>query len=518
MPSSSTGFGSGGAAPVTYGGWQSERSGFMGRLSGAGFALVVGGCVLVLTPVNLGSWTAALVCLPPAAVLFALAFGRVLGLSAEEWIGLAVRHQINVATRRNIFQSGAFAPRSRTTGQQPADLPGVLSRLRFLEAPDGLGGDLGVAHDPVANTYTAVARITFPGLALVDSDRQTARVAAWAGFLRGFCTEDSPIVRLAVHQRCLPDDGAALRSWTDRHLAADAPREAVAALTELMEGAGPAATTRETYLAVTLSASRARTAVKGAGGGQAGAAAVLVRELHAMYGSLSSASLQVVEWLAPRALAQVVRTAYDPQAQLMLATRNAAAQAPDWQGLEPGVAPELAGPAYAETDWGTYRHDGAWTVSYQVRTWPQSDVYATFLQPLLRPRQNARRSLSIVYEPIGPRRARQDLAREKAKRESARKLRAKTGRDESADELLEAQKARAQDVARAGGQGVVRMTAVLAVTVTDPGELETACAELQADAAASGLELRRMWGAQDAGFAAAALPLGQGLPDRRIGF
>lgn len=321
-----------------------------------------------------------------------------------------------------------------------------------------------------------------------------------------------------MHQRCLPDDGAALRAWTDRHLAPDAPKEAVAALTELMEGAGPAATTRETYLSVTLSAPRARLAVKGAGGGQVGAAAVLVRELHAMHSALSSASLQVVEWLAPRSLAQVVRTAYDPEAQLMLATRNAAAQTPDWQGLEPGVAPELAGPAYAETDWGTYRHDSAWTVSYQVRTWPQADVYATFLQPLLRPRQNARRSLSIVYEPIGPRRARQDLAREKAKRESARKLRAKTGQDESADELLEAQKARAQDVARASGQGVVRLTAVLAVTVTDLGELETACAELQADAAASGLELRRMWGAQDVGFAAAALPLGQGLPDRRIGF
>jgi hypothetical protein len=504
--------------PVTYGGWQSERSGFMGRLSGAGFALVVVGCVLLLTPINLGSWTAAFVCVPIAALLFALAFGRVLGLSADEWILLAVRHQINVATRRNLFMSGAFAPRSAKTGQQPMDLPGTLARLRFLEAPDGLGGTLGVSHDPVAGTYTAVARITFPGLALVDSDRQTARVAAWAGFLRSFCTEDSPIVRLAVHQRCLPDDGAALRSWTERHLAPDAPRQAVAALTELMEGAGPAATTRETYLSVTLSAARARLAIKGAGGGQVGAAAVLVRELHAMHSALSTASLQVVEWLAPRTLAQVVRTAYDPEAQLALATRATASQTPDWTGLAPGVDPQLAGPAYAETDWGTYRHDGAWTVSYQVRTWPQADVYATFLQPLLRPRQNARRSLSIVYEPVGPRRARQDLAREKAKRESARKLRAKTGQDESADEVREAQIARAQDVARASGQGVVRLTAVLAVTVTELAELETACAELQADAAASGLELRRMWGAQDVGFTAAALPLGQGLPERRVGF
>ncbi|MEU8828908.1 SCO6880 family protein [Streptomyces sp. NPDC048636] len=506
------------SGPVTYGGWQSEKSGFMGRLSGTGFVLITGASILALTPINLGSWAAAAVCLPLALLLLVVAFGRVMGLSADEWIVLAVRHQINVATKRNIFLSGIFAPRAAEDGAQPMDLPGTLARLRILEAPDGLGGTLGISHDPMAGTYTATARLTFPGLALIETGRQTARVAAWSGFLRSFCTEDSPIVRIGIHQRCLPDDGAALRNWTERHLAAEAPPQSVTALGELMTGAGPAATVRETYLSVTLSASRARLAIKGAGGGQVGAAAVLARELHAMHGTLSSASLQVVEWLTPRGLAQAVRTAYDPEAQLMLATRKAAAESQEWEGTPPGMDPALAGPASAETSWGTYQHDGAWTVSYQVRTWPQSEVYATFLQPLLRPRQNARRSIGMVYEPIGPRRARQDLAREKAKRESARKLRAKAGQDESEDERREAQVARTQDAARAAGQGVVRMTAMLAVTVTDLDELETACAELQADAAASGLELRRMWGAQDVGFVAAALPLGQGLPDRRIGF
>lgn len=36
--------------PVTYSGWQSEKSGFMGRLSGPGFALVAIGCTLLLVP------------------------------------------------------------------------------------------------------------------------------------------------------------------------------------------------------------------------------------------------------------------------------------------------------------------------------------------------------------------------------------------------------------------------------------------------------------------------------------
>ncbi|MGW1819083.1 SCO6880 family protein [Streptomyces sp. NPDC002125] len=504
------------AEPTLYGGWQSERSGFMGNLSGLGFVLVAASSITALIPIYTRSWGTVLFALPLAAVMLVLAYGRVLGLSANEWIVLAVRHQLAVATNRNLFFSGAFAPRTKD-GSQPMDLPGRLARLHLLEAPDGLGGQLGIMHNPVDNTYTAVCRVTFPGLALIDTERQNVRVKGWAAFLRGQCKEDGAITRVSVHQRSLPDDGAALRSWTERHTSPDAPAVAVQALDELMEGAGPAATIRETYLSITLSAPRARLAIKGAGGGQIGAAAVLVREINAMAGSLSSAGLQVVEWLPPRGVAQTIRTAYDPEAQMALSARNTAADDPTWKGAAKGVVPELAGPAATETVWGLYRHDGAWTVSYQVRGFPQSEVYATFLQPLLRPRSNARRSLTLVYEPIGPAKARQELAREKTKRDAARKLRAKTGRTESEDERREAMTARAQDVARASGHGVVRLTALIAVTVTDLEQLETACAELQADASSAGLEIRRVWGAQDDAFAVAALPLGQGLPDRRVG-
>ncbi|WP_432138599.1 SCO6880 family protein [Streptomyces sp. bgisy154] len=502
--------------PALYGGWQSERSGFMGNLSGFGFVLVAGAAIIAMIPIYTRSWSAAVLALPLAGLLLLLAFGRVLGLSADEWIILAVRHQIAVATNRNVFFSGLFAPRTKD-GSQPMDLPGRLARLHLLEAPDGLGGQIGIMHNPVDNTYTAICRVTFPGLALIDTERQNARVKGWAAFLRSFCKEDGAITRISVHQRSLPDDGAALRSWTERHMASEAPAAAVQALEELMEGAGPAATTRETYLSVTLSAPRARLAVKGAGGGQVGAAAVLVREINAMAGSLSSAGLQVAEWLTPRGVAQVIRTAFDPEAQLAVSARNTAADDPKWQGAPKGVDPEVAGPAATETVWGLYRHDGAWTVSYQVRGFPQSEVYATFLQPLLRPRSNARRSLTLVYEPIGPSKARQELAREKTKREAARKLRSKTGRAESEDERREAMTAKAQDAARASGHGVVRLTALIAVTVTDLEQLETACAELQADASSAGLEIRRAWGAQDDAFTIAALPLGQGLPDRRVG-
>ena len=56
-----------------------------GRLSGPGFAMVAAASLLALMPFNVG-WQAAFVCVPLALILLALAFGRVSGLSADEWI------------------------------------------------------------------------------------------------------------------------------------------------------------------------------------------------------------------------------------------------------------------------------------------------------------------------------------------------------------------------------------------------------------------------------------------------
>jgi hypothetical protein len=67
----------------------------------------------------------------------------------------------------------------------------------------------------------------------------------------------------------------------------------------------------------------------------------------------------------------------------------------------------------------------------------------------------------------------------------------------------------------AAGHGLVRFVGYVTVTVTDAELLPLACAELENDAAQSGLTVRRLWGAQDVGFHAAALPLGLGLPKAR---
>lgn len=523
------------AEPRRYAGWQPEKSGFIGGLSLAGFCFAATAVVVLLVPVYRSSWDTLLVAGPVAGLLLGLAYVRISGLSADEWLLRALRHWWNTLRRRNTFASGVFAPTRVNDPQQVQrmDLPGMLASTRILAAPTGIGGraDSGAAvvHDPLANTYTAVVRVHPPGLALADLDRQHQRVDSWGALLAGLCVEDGALCRIGVCERSLPDDGTALRGWTQAHAVPDAPEAAVAVVEELMTAAGPSANARDTFLTLTLDATRARSKIRAAGGGDLGACAVLLRELTALRPAITAAELRIESVLGPRELAEVIRTAYDPHAVESLASRRDPAGATSTAtaggtdtgaehaqpGLAPGVDPALAGPAAAESGWSTYRHDGAWTVVYQVRDWPRAAVYPTVLQPLMKPKPHARRTFTLLCEPLGPRRAERELSRERAKRQTLISLRRRTGRVDSPDEVRELSRAETQDHARAAGHGICRFTALVAVTVTDPGELDEACAELEADAASSRIELRRLWGAQDSGFAACCLPLGHGLPNRR---
>ena len=519
------------AQPRRHAGWQPEKSGFIGGLSLAGFCFAATAVIVLLVPVYRSSWGSLLLAVPVDGLLLALAYVRVSGLSADEWLLRAARHCWNTLRRRNTFASGVFAPARADDPQrvQPMDLPGTLASTRILTAPIGTGADAAVVHDPLANTYSAILRVHPPGLALADLDRQHQRVDSWGALLAGLCVEDGSLTRIGVCERSLPDDGTALRGWTQQHTTEDAPPAAVAVLKELMAAAGPSANARDTFLTLTLDASRARSKVKAAGGGALGACAVLMRELTALRPAITAAELRIESVLTPRELAEVIRTAYDPHATEPLASRRNHAlrdtssrgtrisPGPEHTetGLPPGVDPALAGPAAAEAGWSTYRHDGAWTVTYQVRDWPRAAVYPTVLQPLMKPKPRARRCFTLVCEPLGPRRAERELSRERTKRQTLISLRRRTGRVDSPDEVRELGRAETQDQARAAGHGITRFTALVSVTVTDPTELDEACAELEADAAMSRIELRRLWGAQDSGFAACCLPLGHGLPNRR---
>jgi len=505
----------------TYHGWQHERVNFLFGLTGRRTAVVAAAVLLAAAPLAAAHLSGAVVAWPLSVLLLTLSCLRVAGRTLDEWMVTFVSFRLLKLRGHSQFRSGAFAPRSDGDPLSPApmDLPGMLAPVRILEAETGSGAVMAVLHHPHERTWTAVARIGFPGIGLADAARHDAQVAAWGRLLAGLCVEGYPIVRVQALQRTVPDDGAELSRWHADHLAAVAPMQAAVVTAELLAMAVPTSVRREAYLAFTMDERRAAAGIRAAGGGEAGACAVLVRHVRALAGAISDAELEVSDWLAPRELAEVIRTGFDPGSAQPLAQRRAAQQSAllggrPYPGLAAGVDPGLAGPVAADASWGSYQHDSAVSVSYLVYDWPRSQVYATALFPLLGD-GTARRALSVYFQPLSPRDAERRVLTERTQRDVAIRMRQRTGQVVPEHERAALRRADAQDAARSAGHGLVRFTGYISVTVTEPGELADAMTSLEADAAAARIEIRRMWGAQDVGFALAALPAGLGLPRRR---
>ncbi|GIE86830.1 SCO6880 family protein [Actinoplanes regularis] len=504
--------------PRTYFGWQHDKVNFLYSLSGQRFAMLTAAILLVAWPLAMANMRMALILGPIGVVLAILAFLRIAGRTVDEWLTACLSYGIGRLNNQHKFASGAFAPPAKNSAPdapRPADLPGILAPLTILEAAMPGGGPLAVSHHRLDRTYTAVARVRFPGIGLVDSSRREQRVAGWGTLLAGLCTEGNVITRVQALQRLVPESGAVLRRWDRDHTVDGSPELADRITAGLLGSATLATSDREAYLAFTMDGRRAARVIKQAGGGSVGAATVLTRQLRSLQGAVSGADLQV-EWLGPRELAAVIRTAFDPHSARTVAERRAAAAAPtaSGDGLLAGVDPALAGPAAAEAKPGCYVHDGGLSATFWVHNWPRNEVYATVLAPLLGEGHH-RRAFSFYVAPLGPRQAERQVMQERTARSVAVRMRQKTGQIVPEHERLALDRVQAQDAERAAGHGLGTFAAYVTVTVTDQADLEDACAALEADAAAARIELRRMWFAQDIGFAVSALPLGFGLPKTR---
>ncbi|MBS2965647.1 PrgI family protein, partial [Actinocrinis puniceicyclus] len=216
----------------------------------------------------------------------------------------------------------------------------------------------------------------------------------------------------------------------------------------MLATAAPATCRRETWLTITLDARRTPAVIRAAGSGDTGACRVLEQQIRALRPLLAGAGITVTRWLDVPELAEVIRTGFDPHATPLLDQRRALAATQLDRGEQPavpaGLDPALAGPAAAHTSWSSYRHDGAFSVTYAIHAWPLSPVYATALAALLADATH-RRSFSFIIEPLGPRAAQKAVMVERTKREVGIRLRARTGQAVSASEQVALERAAAQD-------------------------------------------------------------------------
>jgi hypothetical protein len=301
-----------------------------------------------------------------------------------------------------------------------------------------------------------------------------------------------------VSERTLPDSGNGLAQWWDSHGTHDQTWTSQT-YAELIDRAGPAGERHASTVSISLDIRVAGRAIRGAGGGMMGAAAVLRQEMSTMVAALRSADLSPGDWLTPGDLAVILRSAYDP----------AVAGALERHG-EVGRDLATAGPVAVTESWGSLRSDSAHHSVLWISEWPRSLVFPGFLAPVLLS-SGIRRTFTLLYTPLRTDRAARDIRKKKTEYISDAAQRHKIGQIEDAQQTAEYQDVLQQEADLTAGHGVLRCTGLIAVTASDRDELERAVAAIEQAAIQASCETRRLWGQQAQGFAVGALPVARRL-------
>jgi hypothetical protein len=461
------------------------RRGVLLGLSGPQLAMASLAAGTLILGLYLG---AVVLTFPVIGTLLGLGFVGVGGRKVVEWAPISIRW---------LWRSsgGQLSYRRRIVKPRPAgtlSLPGDAARLRQWVDPET---DAVMVHDPHAATLTAIVGVAHPAFVLLDPAEQERRVVAWGRVLATAC-RSGRLASVQVMERTLPDSGKGLSDWWEKH-GTRTGSWASTTYAELVERAGPAGERHASTISISLDLKTARRAIRAAGGGNRGAAAVLRQEMTTVLAALRSADLSPTDWLTPGDLALILRSAYDP----------AVAGALERHG---GVGRDLAmaGPVAVTEAWGSLRSDSAHHCVLWISEWPRSLVFPGFLAPLLLS-SGIRRTFSLLYTPMRTDRAARDIRKKKTAYISDAAQRQKIGQIEDAQQTAEYRDVLQQEADLTAGHGVLRCTGLVAVSASEPDELERVVAAVEQAAIQASCESRRLWGQQAQSFAAAALPLGR---------
>jgi hypothetical protein len=462
-----------------------ERRGVLLGLSAGQLAALAGGLVVLVAAEYTAGALGVLVSAPVWVTLASVALITVGGRPVVTWLPIVGDWTV----RRVLLRTVHVARPLRALSSQELELPGIRGQLQVFES--SVSGAAQIL-DARSSTVTAVLKVSGRGFVLEDPGTQERRVGGWGRVLASLCQQPE-IVRVQVLHRTSPGGAGKVRRWWATHALADAPW-ASRVVADLIADVEQVADRQECLLAVAVRAPRA---------GRRTSAATLTavdQRLAAIVDSLATADLEVHGWVTPARLRQVLRTSYDPTGAAVADVAEAGEQ----------VDTPMVGPMGVAESWDLVRTDNARHVVYWVQEWPRSDVPPGFLQPLVvTPR--ARRSFTLIAEPLPPAKAFREIRRAKVEHTADAAQRARIGRLE--DESIRAEAAdlvrREQDLV--AGHGDLRFAGLITVSAATRDELDAACRATEAAAGQAMCELRRLVGQQGQAHAAAALPLARGL-------
>lgn len=478
-----------------------EPGGAIGGLGWSQLACVGLGLVGLVVCLNVAaSAVGALAGLGVAATGLASAFLRFGGRPPVAWAAIVTGFVARRSAGRHRYRSRAPLRGHGLGDADDLDLPESLGGLRILSATSGRG-EVGIARE--GSAWTAVLAVEGGAFALLDADDKERRLARWGSVLSGFARPGSPVSRIAWIDRTVTQPVDELARYLRDGLTLPSTHPGVQSYLELVDEAGPAGRQHETFLALQIDARRASGAIRRAGGGEAGAAAVLLRELTALVEHLLQAEVVVRGALSPRLLARAIRLGFSPDDRPRLDRLGAG------DPEQAGTDPANAGPMAAEESWRHYASDEALHSTYWIAEWPRVEVGADFLLPFLLG-GTTRRTVAVVMEPLDPARALRSAENARTNEISDDELRARMGFLATARRRRQQESLVSREAELAEGHSGVRFSGYVTVSAGSEDEMSAAMAEIEQRAQMARLELRPLLGEQAAGFTY-TLPLCRGL-------
>ena len=431
------------------------------------------------------------------------------GRTLEEWTPAVLRHvamsRHGHGGRRRPFaglrlmrvDTGAPDERPRRRAAGRVNL-GSMGHARSL--------CVGVLHDRRLRTFTAVLQASSPGFVLMSEEDKARRVEAWAGVLASLARPGSHVDHVQWVERVMTTADGQVGSTPTR--SGVGPATARRSYEELLAVEGRSQSRHEVLLALSVHAGRSARAVRAAGGGDAGACALLLRELAALSRRLGDAGITVGGVLEPDALAAALQRSYTlggttadpvPTADPSGTGRCRLSAPPNGWPWPMGVAAE----------WGRLRVDDGWHATYWVAEWPRTDVGPDFLGSLLLASEPGR-AVSVVMRPLAPLEAARKIERARTADIADAELRRRGGFLATARRRREEEVLSRREVELADGHAQFRFAGYVSVGASEPHELDDACGRVEQAAGRAGVELRRCYGEQLDAFMC-TLPLCRGL-------
>ncbi|SEB10241.1 PrgI family protein [Leifsonia sp. 21MFCrub1.1] len=371
-------------------------------------------------------------------------------------------------------------------------LPGALGDVQIVQIP-GAGGFIYNARGRLASVTVKVGSKAW---ALRDKGTQEA---AYDGFVEWLSSLESlPGVReTTIRIRVDRASSNELRDYLVGRENEHNP-QVTAELREQYWALTRAASKRSmgftNYITLTFDTGALNSAIRDAGKGLTGLAAVLRERVAGIETSMEHARLTPDGWLTAEELDELNALSADPVAA---ATRR---EQDSYIGSAPSPVMGI------DEGWDAIRVDETWHQTFWVAEWPRTDVRTGFLEPLLYA-GDATRVITLQVRPVATHKALAQLNRAQSDMETAATIRMKLSSRIPLTHLREEEDLAVREHDLVDGFGDVQYRGFVTISAESKDALAKARTDIEQASHPARLVLASMSGQQAAGFVTAALPV-----------